>query len=332
IKNNIIPRFYQGFLKSVISGDDASCKTLLVKLVGLEKEIVDALVDILKSCIVFQFSPTSPVLHVVYQYFASIGVGTAIERFHEFHDLILSNIANEYASNFAFLVEKLITFAHVLRHDKLRHEICSHLPDTIKLLWKNKKRVEACRIAKLFVQLLMVAKRYHEEENLSKLWLEKTYSEEMMKCPYMSALTVLLDPGRTGCAEMMIELSSLLELPSNEVKELCLRSQAADLFLTFLSSYATYCSRKQLEALLEFLILEYIRTDNISSFVSDINHATDCLADIDILWEVVSEILYRHLSEVLSKEASGKKSITNSLANALQCLSTIEESSERWQF
>ncbi|KAK6057171.1 hypothetical protein COOONC_05315 [Cooperia oncophora] len=310
------------------SGDDASCEAILGKLVGLEKEIVDAVVVILKSCSVFQFSLTSPVLKLVCQYFAAVGVSTAIERFHEFHDLILSNIDNEFASNFAFLMEKLITCVHVLRHDKLRQEICNHLPDTITLLWKNKKRVEACRIAKCFVHLLIVSKWYRDED-LSKLWLEKTYSTEMKKCPYMSALTVLLDP--QGAEGIKFELSSLMELPSSEIKELCLRSQAVDLFLTYLPSYYTCCSHKLLRVLIEFIILHYIRADNLSSLVKDIIYATDSIADVDILWGIIFKLLCRHMSKVLAAEDTDKSPIIGALASALQSFSVEEDSGSSFE-
>ncbi|KAK6047386.1 hypothetical protein COOONC_15108, partial [Cooperia oncophora] len=53
-----------------------------------------------------------------------------------------------------------------------------------------------------------------------------------------------------------------MELPSSEIKELCLRSQAVDLFLTYLPSYYTCCSHKLLRVLIEFIILHYIRADN----------------------------------------------------------------------
>ncbi|KAK5986153.1 hypothetical protein GCK32_003221 [Trichostrongylus colubriformis] len=281
----------QKTVRQALLSDDKSCEILLGKLVGFEKEVVDALVIILKTCNVFQFSPTSPVLRVVCQNFASIGATTAVERFHEFHNLILTHIDNKYTSNFVFLMEKLISFSHVLRHDKLRHELCNHLPNTIELLWQNKKHVEACRIAKLLVELMLVAKLYYDEENLPALWLQKIASAGMMECPYISALTILLDPQRSICGKGLIGLTDLLELPSNEIRDLCLRAQ-------------------------------------LFSLMSKINEASGCLAEVDTLWNSILKVLSQQLYEVLSRKDSHKSPVLNALASALQNLSSADQCSD----
>uniref|UniRef100_A0A7I5ECX9 DUF2428 domain-containing protein n=1 Tax=Haemonchus contortus TaxID=6289 RepID=A0A7I5ECX9_HAECO len=317
----------QKTLRQALLSDDASSEALLKNFTGFGKEIIDALIVILKSCKVFQFSSTSPVLHAVCQHFSSLGATTAIERFREVRDVILNSSGDECVSNFTFLMEKLVASVHVLRYDKLSSEICSNLPSIIEFLWKNSKHVEACRLAKALVELLLVAKWYRDG-NKSEMQLEKTFSAEMLKCPYMAALTILLKPQSSTRPNARIELSALMDLPSNDIRELCLCSQAVDLISSFLPSYYTYCCHEQMQTMLEFIILQYMETCNLSSLVLDIKHATDCLAEVDILWGIILKLLCRHLAKMLSREVSDKNSIIGVLILVLKNLSTFEEDGE----
>uniref|UniRef100_A0A0K0DDM8 Fanconi anemia group I protein n=1 Tax=Angiostrongylus cantonensis TaxID=6313 RepID=A0A0K0DDM8_ANGCA len=70
----------------------------------------------------------------------------------------------------------------------------------------------------------------------------------MRRHPYMAALSMLLDSSHSDISDRIIELITLQELPTHE------KNEAADLIVSFLPSYCSRCSNKQLQIFLEFVI------------------------------------------------------------------------------
>ncbi|WKY09226.1 hypothetical protein Q1695_001969 [Nippostrongylus brasiliensis] len=318
---NGVKALQQTVMQALLS-DDKSCAALLSKLSGFEKEIVDALVVALKTFKDFKYSLSPSMLKVVADHFAAVGVGTTIERFNEFQNL-LNEVGDEYVSNFAFLLEKLINHCQLLRHEKLFHEMCSRLPETISVLWKKNRRVEACRIARLYLETTLAAGCYRSE-SFPKLYFEEAITKKMKSCPYMKALTILQSPSVSGA--VVIDSEELQDLPSSEIEPLCMRSQMADLVLTFLPSFCTHCGRKELKTLLHFLVLEYSRTNKISSLIRDVTRVTRPLTGDSAVWCLIFENLVQLLVDDLPPASADDDSLVNLLRSSLLAVLSMEES------
>ncbi|KAJ1353400.1 hypothetical protein KIN20_010018 [Parelaphostrongylus tenuis] len=317
-------------VEQALRSDDATCETLLRRLAGFEKEVVDAVVAASKSVNALDINLRGPFCKVIHEHFTLIGVDTAIERLKEFHHSIIDSLQSECTSNFVSLLEILICSSHALRHEKFRNEVCCHLPITIRTLWKSNKLAEACKTARIFVVFLIAVELYHNERKSVEIWFEKTLSKGMKRHPYMAAISLLLDSSHTDCSDKVIELSAFEELPTHDRKEMCLREQTSNLIMSFLSSYVSRCTREQLLIYLEFVISERLRKKNISSLVNEIRQATNALADDASIWDIVLEALVRTLAErLLLKGSELVDPIDHRLAGALQTVSFLEEADHK---
>ncbi|EYB92783.1 hypothetical protein Y032_0190g1262 [Ancylostoma ceylanicum] len=284
--------------------DDASCAALLERLNGFEKEVFDALMTILRTFSASKVNLHGPISKILKKYFAVIGVGTASERFNELCDAVLHNVGTEYAASFVFLLCQFINFCNILRYDKLCRDVIGKLPSVIRTLWTNGLRAEACLTSRLFVELLLSVSCYHGDESFLEVWFEQVLTEELKRCPYFAVLSHLLISQNRHPFVDSINFADLQELP-REGEHLSLRTQVADLILTYLPSLHSRCTERQLQAALDFVLRHGFETKNVSCAVGKLIDCAGAMADDTLICQLAADSIIRLILEQLSASTSG---------------------------
>ncbi|VDM60879.1 unnamed protein product [Angiostrongylus costaricensis] len=181
-------------VEQALLSDDVACESLLRRLIGFEKEVVDTVVVISKGVNASKIYLRGPFSKVIREHFTLIGVATAIDRLKEFHGFIVDSVDS-----------KCVRFNYPSLRMTSTNENCDEVAE----------------------------------------------ARTMGRHPYMATLSMLLDFSDSDISDRIIELIALQELPAHERKE------AADLIVSFLPSYCSRCSNKQLQIFLEFVISEH---------------------------------------------------------------------------